>query len=108
MIRRPPRSTLFPYTTLFRSDRAMARLSHLPQLVSVALTNAAGAPEARPFLPPSGPGLLRMSRPAESPPRLWDGILRANRQAATRARDAFTTEGPPPRAPLGRGPAGHL
>src|SRR5258707_8047476 len=25
MIRRPPRSTLFPYTTLFRSDRAGAR-----------------------------------------------------------------------------------
>src|SRR3712207_6922701 len=25
MIRRPPRSTLFPYTTLFRSDRAHAR-----------------------------------------------------------------------------------
>src|SRR5258707_7042548 len=24
MIRRPPRSTLFPYTTLFRSDRAMS------------------------------------------------------------------------------------
>src|SRR2546422_5349274 len=24
MIRRPPRSTLFPYTTLFRSDRASA------------------------------------------------------------------------------------
>src|SRR2546428_13924799 len=26
MIRRPPRSTLFPYTTLFRSSRAPARL----------------------------------------------------------------------------------
>src|SRR5256885_11680870 len=26
MIRRPPRSTLFPYTTLFRSDRAVAVL----------------------------------------------------------------------------------
>src|SRR5947199_1133914 len=26
MIRRPPRSTLFPYTTLFRSRRVMARL----------------------------------------------------------------------------------
>src|SRR3989442_3036186 len=26
MIRRPPRSTLFPYTTLFRSPRALARL----------------------------------------------------------------------------------
>src|SRR2546422_7413034 len=25
MIRRPPRSTLFPYTTLFRSDRAQHR-----------------------------------------------------------------------------------
>src|SRR3712207_8996806 len=25
MIRRPPRSTLFPYTTLFRSDAAAAR-----------------------------------------------------------------------------------
>src|SRR5207248_7899998 len=25
MLRRPPRSTLFPYTTLFRSDRAMSR-----------------------------------------------------------------------------------
>src|SRR3712207_9483124 len=24
MIRRPPRSTLFPYTTLFRSDRVLA------------------------------------------------------------------------------------
>src|SRR3712207_7255914 len=28
MIRRPPRSTLFPYTTLFRSDQV--RLQHLP------------------------------------------------------------------------------
>src|SRR3989454_6154035 len=27
MIRRPPRSTLFPYTTLFRSDRDAAALS---------------------------------------------------------------------------------
>src|SRR2546426_7472840 len=33
MIRRPPRSTLFPYTTLFRSilDRQAQRLAHLPQ-----------------------------------------------------------------------------
>src|SRR3712207_7975850 len=27
MIRRPPRSTLFPYTTLFRSLKAMARMA---------------------------------------------------------------------------------
>src|ERR1039457_7734782 len=28
MIRRPPRSTLFPYTTLFRSDRLQAQDHH--------------------------------------------------------------------------------
>src|SRR5258706_10642646 len=28
MIRRPPRSTLFPYTTLFRSIRVVQRLEH--------------------------------------------------------------------------------
>src|SRR5262249_61567937 len=27
MIRRPPRSTLFPYTTLFRSDESLQRLA---------------------------------------------------------------------------------
>src|SRR5260221_3874225 len=39
MIRRPPRSTLFPYTTLFRSkacagvaNREMNRIRHSPQL----------------------------------------------------------------------------
>src|SRR5690348_18166555 len=37
MIRRPPRSTLFPYTTLFRSDR--------PAL-AVAQPDAAAAPDA--------------------------------------------------------------
>src|SRR5687767_15296899 len=30
MIRRPPRSTLFPYTTLFRSRRANGVNSHAP------------------------------------------------------------------------------
>src|SRR6266581_3988475 len=32
MIRRPPRSTLFPYTTLFRSTRATRRSSHEQRL----------------------------------------------------------------------------
>src|SRR2546430_6385954 len=30
MIRRPPRSTLFPYTTLFRSTRARVSVDELP------------------------------------------------------------------------------
>src|SRR3712207_9551161 len=33
MIRRPPRSTLFPYTTLFRSDRAQPGDVPVPQQV---------------------------------------------------------------------------
>src|SRR3712207_6950130 len=35
MIRRPPRSTLFPYTTLFRSRRDVFVLSGAEDLVSV-------------------------------------------------------------------------
>src|SRR2546430_7901050 len=32
MIRRPPRSTLFPYTTLFRSERILGLRRHVQQL----------------------------------------------------------------------------
>src|SRR5256885_8403930 len=34
MIRRPPRSTLFPYTTLFRSVRQLDRIEPEPALTS--------------------------------------------------------------------------
>src|SRR3712207_7204227 len=36
MIRRPPRSTLFPYTTLFRSDRAGGAITSGPTVEEVA------------------------------------------------------------------------
>src|SRR5256885_12197719 len=36
MIRRPPRSTLFPYTTLFRSRHQAAHAGELPDLVARA------------------------------------------------------------------------
>src|SRR2546427_12152402 len=45
MIRRPPRSTLFPYTTLFRSDPAVepaASLALHPALDAVALFGVLG------------------------------------------------------------------
>src|SRR3712207_8859154 len=32
MIRRPPRSTLFPYTTLFRSQRSIQWMGHLKMM----------------------------------------------------------------------------
>src|SRR3712207_7921203 len=47
MIRRPPRSTLFPYTTLFRSDSPA--LSPFP---AVELRSRRGSPLARHPLPP--------------------------------------------------------
>src|SRR2546426_10576734 len=37
MIRRPPRSTLFPYTTLFRSTLPITRDGQLVQLVQVGM-----------------------------------------------------------------------
>src|SRR5258706_3489016 len=40
MIRRPPRSTLFPYTTLFRSDRARGH-QHVLHGSAVARTQVA-------------------------------------------------------------------
>src|SRR5438045_9698644 len=37
MIRRPPRSTLFPYTTLFRSGDGVARLAELLEHADASL-----------------------------------------------------------------------
>src|SRR3712207_7711855 len=47
MIRRPPRSTLFPYTTLFRSDQG-GQLPHLPR--------GSGTRAGGPVPPDPGPG----------------------------------------------------
>src|SRR5258707_14144934 len=58
MIRRPPRSTLFPYTTLFRSVRARAQL----RLRAVAL-HLADEPRRH----PAAHRPLPAARPLESP-----------------------------------------
>src|SRR5947208_8751446 len=49
MIRRPPRSTLFPYTTLFRSERSGIQLVALSSgsLSSTRTTTSASAEERR-------------------------------------------------------------
>src|SRR2546430_13607172 len=49
MIRRPPRSTLFPYTTLFRSDTIEIRLVQFVRLFRGTLLQD---------YPTSGPGFL--------------------------------------------------
>src|SRR3712207_7771876 len=67
MIRRPPRSTLFPYTTLFRSERYHS----LVELVRVRLREFLREPEAVfwsfvfPVLLASGLALAFRNRPPE-------------------------------------------
>src|SRR3712207_7892596 len=70
MIRRPPRSTLFPYTTLFRSIAGFSTTLRANGLVSVAdgkvqlrLTDV-GAEGAE--LPPAGRALLNQYRSRRS------------------------------------------
>src|SRR2546429_5326002 len=85
MIRRPPRSTLFPYTTLFRSLRAEPQAGVTVELGSLAELEAApaeeefdvarvfvgygaGAPPApQPLRLPRGPDLLQPAAPPARP-----------------------------------------
>src|SRR3712207_7103230 len=55
MIRRPPRSTLFPYTTLFRSPHAVVVAHH-----GGALRAASGPVAAGPILGPRKGGAVRL------------------------------------------------
>src|SRR5258707_2534596 len=43
MIRRPPRSTLFPYTTLFRSVQAVHQLGHVDGVGRIGTRDGAAA-----------------------------------------------------------------
>src|SRR2546425_9783336 len=51
MIRRPPRSTLFPYTTLFRSHRTRSRGGATATRSSPRGSCPPGPPSSRPPLP---------------------------------------------------------
>src|SRR2546429_5931861 len=84
MIRRPPRSTLFPYTTLFRARQALAREAELaqqpPQAATVAVLPLviAGDSSVQPLsrglaeLITTDPAHIRSLRPLE---RLQIGTL---------------------------------
>src|SRR2546427_5098335 len=90
MIRRPPRSTLFPYTTLFRSDRteeapggtrhSLGRLAlgrgHLRRVVPLShgrQTRVGGVRRRARFhqpLPRSVRGISALQKPSARPPLL--------------------------------------
>src|SRR3712207_7144992 len=88
MIRRPPRSTLFPYTTLFRSDRP----DHAPLGLAVH----------PPFLPEQIQPLQRPERPhrrhqqpdhdpSRRPPEQHPALLPPTLLSAARQRDRKST-----------------
>src|SRR3712207_6866018 len=68
MIRRPPRSTLFPYTTLFRSQRSLLLTGQPRQVGEVATSLGATALHQRQHLQhsvvhgPGEPGSLGLDR----------------------------------------------
>src|SRR3712207_8059381 len=58
MIRRPPRSTLFPYTTLFRSVRLEENYRSSPEVLALAnrlVPKLGGAPKTLRATRPPGP-----------------------------------------------------
>src|SRR3712207_9176000 len=60
MIRRPPRSTLFPYTTLFRSPRCCSRVGTSPPDLPAGASRTAPV-QAAPAVVTFGEALLRFS-----------------------------------------------
>src|SRR3712207_7144648 len=82
MIRRPPRSTLFPYTTLFRSPRGA------PAGLSAAVDGAAGSPRR----PASSGVLLRRERRLPLPRAGVRGPSLRARGAARRRSEEHTSE----------------
>src|SRR2546430_13827476 len=88
MIRRPPRSTLFPYTTLFRSRSAPLRTTAFPPLQSgPRLLGKRDVLQRHALLPGSPPNraalLARAPGPRLPPPH---GQLSANSYSFCRGR----------------------
>src|SRR2546421_6986169 len=71
MIRRPPRSTLFPYTTLFRSGVKPEAADEYARRVFEAQTKKRGAPLTNHLVYARRPTIFRGAR------AMWQGIERS-------------------------------
>src|SRR3989442_10792904 len=100
MIRRPPRSTLFPYTTLFRSlfqmltgklpfEAETVQEAMIKRLIDEPLTLAAARADLR--FPPGLQAALDSALAPNPGPRRVEGRLQAGRGAQGRSRGG---EGP--------------
>jgi prephenate dehydrogenase len=76
-------------------DRTMAYISHVPQLVAVALMSAAGEACGDAGLGVAGRAFREMTRLASSPHDLWRGILATNADFIAEALAAFERKLPP-------------
>src|SRR2546427_2954294 len=97
MIRRPPRSTLFPYTTLFRSDQGRADHSEIrPRRDSAALRKAAAVralPRPRALLPLQGPAADRDAEQLPPPLSEQARCAGARHPEESRAREGSERDG---------------
>src|SRR3989454_8440806 len=95
MIRRPPRSTLFPYTTLFRSRRASRR--HASQARGAASVRGGVAQQSRPGGLPLQPGVaMRGTQEAEGSDQAHGAVSPADwEQVVTTYLELFGTFDPP-------------
>jgi len=82
-------------------DKTMAYVSHLPQLLAVALMNTAGAAVGEAGLSLSGRAFGEMTRLAASPAEMWEGILATNADYVAEAAVAMANELPTREARLG-------
>src|SRR5258707_8745414 len=97
MIRRPPRSTLFPYTTLFRSLYEVARL-----VVSVPSEQAEGGLQVVDVQPPEGKsGTVLMIKGRGFEPGVTVKIGAASLEMVTVTKDGTALAGLVPAGPAG-------
>src|SRR3712207_9176040 len=90
MIRRPPRSTLFPYTTLFRSDEAGGEVDQPLRVTVVHLREVHDHRDALPEVLPDDPRLVVGGRVQRGDTgqlgdaRTWHGGGRGSDRKSTR------------------------
>src|SRR5438876_4391584 len=92
MIRRPPRSTLFPYTTLFRSGRHTGSVLYPPATGAAAASRSASSQAARAVIPPPLERSEEHTSELQSPVHLVCRLLLEKKKKKKRTKHTHTTK----------------